>query len=71
MKQEKENLCPISHNAIETRHVFTENNQIFLKHNSIEQTHLTRKNNEEWHPINFQWIPVIKLNQNLNELPFG
>lgn len=25
-----------------------------------------KQNNEEWFPINFQWIPVIKLNNELN-----
>lgn len=71
MKQEKKNYCTICHSAIETRHVFTENNQVFLKHDSIENMQIANKNKEEWHPINFQWIPVIKLNENLNKLPLG
>ncbi len=40
-----------------TKYVFATNNQVRLK-NNIE---------DEWFPINFQWIPVMKLNENMNQ----
>jgi hypothetical protein len=45
-------------NTIKTKHVYSEKKQniVFLK-----------KNNEEWFPINFQWIPVVKLNNELTK----
>ena len=47
--------------GIQTKHVFSENNQVFIKNNEG----FTPKNvNEEvWFPINFQWIPVVKLQE--------
>lgn len=43
--------------TIKTKQVYFEKNQdiIYLK-----------RINEEWHPINFRWIPVIKLKNELN-----
>jgi len=42
---------------IKAKHVYSDKkqNKVYLK-----------KNNEKWFPINFQWIPVIKLNNELN-----
>jgi hypothetical protein len=42
--------------AINTRHVYLKKN---------ESTVYFKENNEEWYPINFQWIPVVKLNNEL------
>jgi len=44
-------------NTIKTKHVFSDKkqNKVYLK-----------KNNETWSPINFQWIPIVKLNNKLN-----
>ena len=42
---------------INTKHVFTTNNQVTIK-NDIDK---------EWYPINFQWIPIIRLNQNMDQ----
>lgn len=44
-------------NPIKIKHVYSEKNQntIYLK-----------QKNETWFPINFQWIPVVKLNNELN-----
>jgi len=38
-----------------TKHVFLKDINVFIKEN------------EEWHPINFQWISVINLNNELNK----
>lgn len=43
--------------TIKTKQVYSEKNQ--------EKVYLKRIN-EEWHPINFQWIPVFKLKNELN-----
>ena len=48
------------HETIKTKHVFSDENQVFLK--ATEETTI---NNEEWYPINFQWIPIIELQNNL------
>ena len=44
-------------NTIKTKHVYSEKKQntIYLK-----------QKNEKWFPINFQWIPGVKLNNELN-----
>ena len=46
-----------SNNQIKTQHVYSENNtkKVYLK-----------VDDETWFPINFQWIPIIKLNNELN-----
>ena len=46
-----------SNGIMNTKFVFSKNNQVTLK-NSIDK---------EWYPINFQWIPIIKLNQVMNQ----
>jgi len=45
-------------NSIKTNLVYSGNthNTVYLK-----------VNNEKWFPINFQWIPVINLNNELNK----
>jgi len=47
--------------GIQTKHVCLKNNQVYIKNNES----FTPKNvNEEvWSPINFQWIPVVKLQE--------
>lgn len=40
---------------------FLENNQVYLKNN----TDLEELANDEWFPINFQWKPIVELNENL------
>jgi len=44
-------------NSIKAKHVYSEKKQntVYLK-----------QNNKTWFPINFQWIPVVKLNNELN-----
>ena len=44
--------------SIKTKQVYSEKNQ---------KTVYLKKTNQEWFPINFQWIPVIKLNNELNK----
>ncbi|WOD43287.1 hypothetical protein [Hwangdonia lutea] len=43
---------------IKTQYVFSENNQVSIK---------TNKEENEWYPINFQWIPVKKLSESMNQ----
>ncbi len=58
-------ICSICHNAIDTQHVFSKNNQVYLKKDTNEAS-LIDNNNDEWFPINFQWISVIELHNNFN-----
>ena len=42
------------HEIITTKHVFSENNQVYIRiDNSINEEL------DEWFPVNFQWIPVL------------
>lgn len=51
---------------IKTKHVFTKNNQVYLKMNKHDPIKNKESDNQkEWFPINFQWIPVIELQKNL------
>lgn len=53
-------------NSIKTKHVFTNNNQVYLKmdkHNSLKNKKTDHQ--IEWFPINFQWIPVIEVQKKL------
>ncbi|CAM4312501.1 hypothetical protein ZORO111903_12900 [Zobellia roscoffensis] len=61
MKATNEKICPHCHDVIETQHVFSENNQVFLRNNCTGSS----STKEEWSPINFQWIPVVKLQERL------
>ncbi len=45
-------------NSKNTRYVHSKNNKVYLK--------IDNETNE-WYPINFQWIPIIELNKNLNQ----
>jgi len=44
-------------NNINTQYVFTKNNTVFINN----------KEEEKWYPINFQWIPVFKLKQEMTQ----
>lgn len=50
-------------NLINSKVVFTENNQVYLKNSS--QLSVVSTKEEEWSAINFQWIPVMNLNNEL------
>ena len=39
-------------------HVVSKNNTVFIKSNT---------ETNEWHPINFEWIPLIEFDKNLNQ----
>ncbi|MDO6808983.1 hypothetical protein Q4603_10185 [Zobellia galactanivorans] len=64
MKTKQKKICSHCHDVIETQHVFSENNQVFLKNNCSNNT-LTE---EQWSPINFQWIPVVQLQERLTHI---
>ncbi|MUH38136.1 hypothetical protein D9O36_19975 [Zobellia amurskyensis] len=61
MKATNKGICAHCHDVIETQHVFSENNQVFLKNNFTRNSTVE----EEWSPINFQWIPVVQLQERL------
>lgn len=42
--------------SLNSQFVFSENNQVLIN-----------RNNEEWFPINFQWIPIVKLRKNMKQ----
>ncbi len=44
-------------NSITRKHVYSA-----IKQNTVD----FKKNNETWFPINIKWIPVVKLNNELN-----
>ncbi len=44
--------------TIKTRYVFSEKDQVSIKMNT---------SSDEWYPINFQWIPIQKLNDSMNQ----
>ncbi len=44
--------------TMKTQYVFSEKNQVSIKVNKSEN---------EWYPINFQWIPIQKLNDSMNQ----
>lgn len=62
---EKKIICNICHNAINTQHVFSKSNQVYLKKDTNEVCPIDN-NNDEWFPINFQWIPIVELNSIIN-----
>lgn len=39
---------------ITTKHVFSENNQVYLRIDKSIDEDL-----DEWSPVNFQWVPVL------------
>ncbi|MFC4096833.1 hypothetical protein [Euzebyella saccharophila] len=58
MKTKFSKRCVHCHDVIETRHVFSKNNQVFLKSTDLLSN--------DWSPINFQWIPVLKMREQLD-----
>lgn len=42
--------------AIKTVHVFSKNNQVFIKNK-------TNIDEDQWFPIIFQWMPIVKLQE--------
>ncbi len=64
MKNDEYSRCGICHAAIPTKHVFSENNQVFLKKEK-KKISMEIHDIDEWSPINFQWIPVMALHKNL------
>ncbi|MFH6603784.1 hypothetical protein ACEZ3G_09880 [Maribacter algicola] len=52
------------HETITTKHVFTENEQVFMKRDWEEYDGI-EVGEEIWYPINFQWIPVKILEKSL------
>ncbi len=58
-------MCNICHDVMHIQAVFFDDNQVFLKKNTtIGSQEVTEIG--EWFPINFQWIPILHLNKNLN-----
>lgn len=64
MKNNTKSVCCICHDVIETKHVFSEDNQVFLKRNLVESSNGTILK-DQWFPINFQWASEMELRQNL------
>lgn len=44
-------------NGIQTKHVFIEDEQVFLK-KDVQETLVADTNTAEWFPTDFKWIPV-------------
>jgi len=50
--------------VINSKHVFAKNNQVFIKNEVGFSSNKSEKINEvAWRPINFQWIPIMKLQE--------
>jgi hypothetical protein len=64
MKNTTKNICSICHDVIETQHVFSEDNQVFLKRSMVEPSNGTILR-DEWFPINFQWVSDMELRNSL------
>lgn len=64
MKTSAKVRCAYCHDAIETKHVFTQNNQVYLKCHEQEQQPFEN----QWSAINFQWIPVLQMKEHLENL---
>lgn len=63
MKTSTKVRCAYCHDAIETKHVFTQNNQVYVKNHSQEH-----QIEDLWSAINFQWIPVLQMKEHLENL---
>lgn len=64
MKNRTESLCSICHDVIQTQHVFSKDNQVFLKGNIVESSN-GKIIQDQWFPINFLWVSDMELRQNL------
>jgi len=49
-----------------TLHVFSNSNNVYLINDQTTPFNLSYK--EVWSPLNFQWIPVLKLQEELNNM---
>ncbi|RXP64539.1 hypothetical protein EC396_00760 [Lutibacter sp. HS1-25] len=56
-------------NTIDTLHVYSKENQVFIKNKQqLSSIKKIEKNNlETWSPINFQWIPIVKLQEKFKQ----
>ena len=45
-------------NRMNSQYVHSKNNKVYLKMDN---------ESNEWYPINFQWIPIMELNKNMNQ----
>lgn len=45
------------HHLIETKHVFNEDDQVFMR-KTVEKEYLLKTPTKEWHPIQLTWVPV-------------
>ncbi|TDS20758.1 hypothetical protein DFQ03_0011 [Maribacter caenipelagi] len=50
-----------SKKVIETQHVFTENNQVFIKNESSYK----KSTRTVWSPIPFKWVSIAKVQETL------
>ncbi|WP_324027539.1 hypothetical protein QSV08_06195 [Maribacter sp. BPC-D8] len=57
MSRKKKPIRVYSQAVIETQHVFTENDQVYIKETNLS----TSSNNEMWSPIQFKWVSVGKV----------
>ena len=64
MENTTKSICCICHDVIETQHVFSENNQVFLKRNMLQASNGSIPK-DQWYPINFQWVSDMELRNNL------
>jgi len=47
-------------NIEKVKHVYSKDNKVFMKENSCGEK-------EKWYPINFQWIPIVVLSNDMNK----
>ena len=61
MKNQKED-----NRLMRVQHVYSKNNQVYLKKSTCNFSREDKLDNEiEWCPINFQWKPIIDLQNEL------
>ncbi len=51
-------MCNRQKTKLNAQFVFSNDNQVLIN---------SSNNREEWYPINFQWIPVIKLHESMED----
>lgn len=50
--------------VLNSKHVFTKNNQVFIKNKAcLSSGKMIKVNQEVWSPINFQWIPIVEFQE--------
>lgn len=55
-------ICGICHDVIETQHVFSEDNQVFVKQVILKPGKVAT---DKWFPINFHWASDLELRNSL------